>query len=330
MLKYPPRSETDNRRILSYVKSVFESKLVDAQRKRLNVKVPQSAAIYTADGNRAYHFKPEFFIQTSGCTEFNCPSEKFLLRNPEVCIMPKGVPHGEIASDDPGKFENIVVCFYSQTTTVHVAQMDSEGKPVASDVFFFQTEYFEDMVMLLNRCASLSDSSLTASKDAANGLIVGFFALIINMMDSDIEIVSDESQRVYNCRWLIRHHLSDPELTVKWLAENLDCSPNYLSKIFNDEMGYKLKEYIIAHRMTNAMDILRTTTLSIKEVSTACGFSDPNYFSRLFKQRMNSTAQEFRASANLPGKDTEPKVVYQDRDEYHFGYDKDHVEIAGE
>ena len=49
-------------------------------------------------------------------------------------------------------------------------------------------------------------------------------------------------------------------------------------------------------RMQRAKDLLRDHSRSIKEISAESGYSDPNYFSKLFKKIVGLTPTEFRES----------------------------------
>ena len=52
---------------------------------------------------------------------------------------------------------------------------------------------------------------------------------------------------------------------------------------FKKEMGMPPTKYIIKLRMTHAIELLETTNLTIKEISLTCGYTDVNFFSRVFK-----------------------------------------------
>jgi len=330
MKTYPEHSQTNKERLVYYFLDLFKKEQLLCRREKVSFKVPQLNNLYESHPKTAYHFKPEVFIQTGGYTEFICPQEQVLLKESEICIMPKGVPHGEIACNSATAFENVVICFYSKTITIHLAKRDENGAPEATEILFFNSDYFDDFLSILNRCSSLYHSNLEMSGKALSALMAGFFALLLNMLEMDIEDPAAESQRIYRCRWLIRNHLRNNNLSVCWLAKALNCSSNYLSKQFRDETGSKITHYILNIRLRNALDLLKTTTLSVKEISTACGFSDPNYFSRIFKKSTGHTPQTYRNNLMKEKAERMPKVVYPDHVEFHYGYDRDHQLIQGE
>ena len=74
----------------------------------------------------------------------------------------------------------------------------------------------------------------------------------------------------------------------------MDISPYYFSKLFKQEVGETFIEYLTRTRIRNARRLLEDPRHSIKEVCMLCGYSDPNYFSRIFKKYEGMTPSEYR------------------------------------
>lgn len=91
---------------------------------------------------------------------------------------------------------------------------------------------------------------------------------------------------------------ADPaaELQVEKLASNFNVSREHLSRIFCSETGISLHEYIIRFRLKLAIDLLRRTRLSLKEISFRCGWNDYSNFYRIFIKRFNCSPQDIRNS----------------------------------
>jgi AraC-like DNA-binding protein len=307
---------------IAFFRSLFEKQLNELNYNKHALYVPSMEDLFWAKKGMAYHFKPEIFLQVGGRTEFTFPNSNKSLCKGEICVMPRGVVHGESITNKPDPFQHMVICFYNKTITMHIAYANEKGLPKALKVLFFKTDLFSDSILLLDRIASLYHSKLSYSKTAMRGLLMGFFALMLNVLEGEYIETKSESHRVNQCQWLIRNHLNDPDLSVAGLAEQLQCSPNYLSKLFHDEMGEKITAYINRIRLKNANLILKETTLSVKEIAYACGFRNPNYFSRIFKQVYGNTPHDFRISLlNSEHTEKQPKVVYDDHEEFHYGVD---------
>ncbi len=84
------------------------------------------------------------------------------------------------------------------------------------------------------------------------------------------------------------------DLSLDELSKELDISPYYFSKLFKEETGSNFVEYLTNLRMTRAKELLRDEQRSMKEICAEVGYSDPNYFSRIFKKNFGVTLTEWR------------------------------------
>ena len=299
---------------------ILKRQLAALEKGACPIRVPHSRHLYERRPNMAYHFKPELFIQTSGSTEFFFPDDHFELEADSICVMPKGVPHGEVAHDKGATFENIVACYYNETVSIHVAHRGPSGLPTADDICFFATHLFSDLVGYLNRIGELAHEGGKASRTAIKGLLIAELSLLLSLVERPAVELFSETERVFRCQWLIRNNISDPDLGVESLAAELHCSPDYLSKVFHQETGDRIIEYITGVRLRNATDAIARTPLSVKEIAAACGFNDANYFTRVFRKMTGRTPIQYRQDLNRAACTIEdqPKAVYFDRVERGF------------
>ncbi len=84
------------------------------------------------------------------------------------------------------------------------------------------------------------------------------------------------------------------ELSLDEVSQAVNISPYYFSKLFKEESGENFIEYLTKVRIARAKELLRNPDLSIKEICLQSGYSDPNYFSRIFKKQENVTPSEYR------------------------------------
>lgn len=85
------------------------------------------------------------------------------------------------------------------------------------------------------------------------------------------------------------------DISLERMAKEVGISPYYLSKLFKESEGVTYIDYVIALRMDYAKEQLSHSDKSIKEICHESGYSDPNYFSRIFKKWTGQTPTEFRA-----------------------------------
>lgn len=96
----------------------------------------------------------------------------------------------------------------------------------------------------------------------------------------------------------IRIHLAD-QLTLPSIAAGIRVSPSYLSRIFNQETGDSISNYIVRARVEKAAGLLSFSGMSIQNIAFYVGFGDLNYFSRCFKKHKKKTPSEYRASSSI-------------------------------
>ncbi|MFR9513463.1 MAG: helix-turn-helix domain-containing protein [Rikenellaceae bacterium] len=86
--------------------------------------------------------------------------------------------------------------------------------------------------------------------------------------------------------------------TVKYCAERLSLSPNYLGDLIKRDTGHSAQEHLQHSIVERAKVALTTTSKSVSEISYSLGFEYPHYFSRLFKKRVGVSPKEYRANLN--------------------------------
>ncbi len=85
---------------------------------------------------------------------------------------------------------------------------------------------------------------------------------------------------------------------TRWkLAEAVNASEDYVSRVFHRELGLTPWEYLTRLRVQHAKELLRASSRSVASVAEAVGFSDQAYFSRVFKKAAGTTPQAYRESS---------------------------------
>lgn len=88
-----------------------------------------------------------------------------------------------------------------------------------------------------------------------------------------------------------------PRLTgIEELAARLDLSPEHLSRAFKDEMGRAPLSYLTGLRLQSAMNDLLGTEWSIDSIARKNGFSNGNYFAKIFRKHVGISPGSYRGS----------------------------------
>lgn len=84
------------------------------------------------------------------------------------------------------------------------------------------------------------------------------------------------------------------KITLDLLSNKFYINKFYLTRIFKEQFGLSITNYLLQIRITHAKKLLRFTDYPIEKISQECGMNDANYFSRAFKQVEGITPGQFR------------------------------------
>jgi two-component system response regulator YesN len=84
------------------------------------------------------------------------------------------------------------------------------------------------------------------------------------------------------------------EISLTKVAASIHVSPGYLSRVFLKEIGEHFSEYVIRNKIQYAQKLLRSTNKKVYEIADEIGYTNPHYFSKLFKERLGVTPLEYR------------------------------------
>ena len=96
--------------------------------------------------------------------------------------------------------------------------------------------------------------------------------------------------------YLIENYAQDINLNL--IANNMNYSSSYLTRIFTQAYDVSPSKYIINLRMTQAQKLLQhNPELSIRQIGESVGYHDQGYFSRIFKKQVGKSPFEFRGES---------------------------------
>jgi Response regulator containing CheY-like receiver domain and AraC-type DNA-binding domain len=93
-------------------------------------------------------------------------------------------------------------------------------------------------------------------------------------------------------------NVEDSNMNLKSIAERHYVNKTYLSHIFKIEVGISFVDYVTFAKMERAKILLKTTNLKIYELAEMMGYSDSEYFGRLFKKSTGISANSYKQIIN--------------------------------
>jgi len=92
--------------------------------------------------------------------------------------------------------------------------------------------------------------------------------------------------------YLQEHYNQD--LTLDDVARKVHISPSHLSRLFKDELGMTIIDYLTDIRIAAAKQMLENSDLMVKEIAEKVGYQEASYFTRVFKKNTGVSPAEYR------------------------------------
>jgi two-component system response regulator YesN len=135
---------------------------------------------------------------------------------------------------------------------------------------------------------------ITSSRDV-------FFEKIRSLLEAVIEYRDAHAGGRYQsvivkAREYINKNFAAEDISLNSTAAHVGLSPNHLSAVFVQETGENFIEYLTRMRIERAKRLLSATAMKSADIALETGFSDPHYFSFIFKKNTGLSPREYRGA----------------------------------
>ena len=238
--------------------------------------------------SRHLHSSCELIFCTSGCGEMIFDDRIMRYCANDIAVIPPYLPHANISSTG---FTNIHINLEEATlnqTEPFIIPADPNGflLNAFAAAFYYYSGNPEDRSLLLPLYGQLIAASLTTRMQKPP------HSEIVQKLENDI------LENYPDCGYDINLFLS-----------TLPFSAGYLKKVFKKETGLTPLQYLTEKRLENAASNLAMSggRGNISEIAYQCGFSEPLYFSRLFKRKYGVSPRSYTSKHAIP-----PEASHQD------------------
>ncbi|PYI52279.1 AraC family transcriptional regulator [Paenibacillus flagellatus] len=154
---------------------------------------------------------------------------------------------------------------------------------------------------LLEKMRKLSDDRGKVSRDR---MLVAFLDLLLivydvceQSADSASAFPTDKERHVQSVVDYLEEHYQE-DVHLEHLEERLHVNKYYLSKLFKEVTGATIFNYLYHRRINQAkIHFLLERSLSVTDVCYKVGFKHPSHFTRMFKQRVGVTPEQYKRQA---------------------------------
>lgn len=187
------------------------------------------------------------------------------------------IPCGEVCPEPKSSWGSV----RSEEESEALPALDPSNGCVLSDYMHFPAQSPE----FLPLCAQLHQKLFKKQSEAEYEYQLTFCQMLLELSKQLRCSAEPESSSLINTIVnYIHEHITEP-ITLNSLSERFRYSKTFLLKLFRQTLHTTVTEYINNEKLDCAVQLLRTSIMNINEISDYLGFSDPAYFSRLFKKR---------------------------------------------
>jgi YesN/AraC family two-component response regulator len=105
-----------------------------------------------------------------------------------------------------------------------------------------------------------------------------------------------EDEFVKRVREAVETHLADTGFTIEQLCKMIFMSHSQLHRKLDALTGCSPNKFIRIIRLNKSKELLKNPAISIASIALDCGYNDPGYFARVFKQEYGVTPQDWRVN----------------------------------
>ena len=237
----------------------------------------------------------ELYYLVSGERKYFIEDTIYKVEEGDVVFVPPNIIHRSLGEGD-GRYSRVLVDI---PTNVFESEMLSEFESAFNGYILKippkRRKFFEQILEKMEYEYNRNDSySKYLINNAVNELLV--FLLRVNK-GTEFQPSGIESDRLISrAAQYIRQNFELP-LTLDDVADEINMSRTYFSKLFKKKTGFGFSDYLAGVRITEAARLLTETDLDITSVATQCGYSDSSYFAAVFKKIKGVTPVKYRKSS---------------------------------
>lgn len=236
-----------------------------------------------------YHEEYELYYLINGETKYFVGDEIFHLCEGDFILVPKEILH----------YTDSEQCLHNERILVNFGEdmIDESAAPILARLSQEKLIYMPSgkryqAEELLQRLLTEYDEKNEHYSLILKLGITELLILLYRWGNSSRPNLTETDKMMQKISEFIRKNY-DTDLSLKLLSQYFSISESHLSRRFKAFAGVGLNEYIKYVRLHHATKLLETTTASITDVSSLCGFNDSNYFANVFKKAKGITPYKY-------------------------------------
>ena len=228
-----------------------------------------------------------FFMVLSGSGALNYNGASYSLSSGDCVFIDCTFPYSHQTSDDLWSLK--WVHFYGpQMANIYHKYMERGGKPA------FTPANIDDFDTLWHK---LRQTSSTEDYIRDMRINEGLNELLTLLMQESWNPAQQDSETKRSDLISVKEFLGNnyaDKISLDLIADKFYINKYYLTRIFKEQFGVSINQYLLQIRITHAKHLLRFTDETVENIGWQCGIGAPHYFARTFKKVEGISPGAFR------------------------------------
>lgn len=240
-------------------------------------------------GSQHYHDHFEIYFLEQGSCRYFIDNDTYDIETGDIVLIPAGTIHKTTYNENKS-IRHLIYC-----SSAYIPASIVRYFPSILYVYRNKKTYAR-IKEIFNDIEKESISPDEFSNDVLLHYVHLLFFLLARNNDSEEPAHIGNTYTAKTIAYIKENYRQDIKLTD--LASRLFVSCEHLSRIFKQDTGLCISEYISIIRLQQAQELLCSSPdMSITEIAQKCGFNDSNYFSKKFKSAYGISPLAFRKKA---------------------------------
>lgn len=223
----------------------------------------------------------------------------------DVCTVLPGQSHAYTFL--PDESINIINILFNWTILQKVDAYDEDRMDLCEFVESMANIFHQNPTLLrlsdetLNRVCDLVERIESESADREVGcstMVLLFFAEILTLLYRENQnraasLSSTDRGLVSQLLAYLDRHFQE-EISLEQLSVLTHFSTRQITRRFKQMVGVSISQYVLLQRIALARNLLTSTNMTITNIATEVGFSNPSYFCEQFRRTVHCTPKEYR------------------------------------
>ena len=230
-------------------------------------------------------------------------NELFTLLEGDLCIVAPNSLHSVIHDDDFSTIISIAIrkstfdsAFFPLLTQKDLLSNFFRSilyNETSSNYLLFSTGNAEDVKLIIKNLFMENYKEDNYSNNGCISWVNLLFSLILRNYSEDIKFYKYDLSTDFH---LILQYIKQNYhfLSLSSLSKFFNYSETHLSIIIKKNTGLSFIKLITSLKMSDAIDYLKNTNMSIERISEIIGYNSSDHFSRTFKKYYNKSPQQYR------------------------------------